>query len=196
MRARAWVWVGAVLGVACGGGDVGADGGMDARVAARDGGTAIDAGPRPDAGPTPTCEGLGGICGCVGGCAAGTRADPRSSLCPQPCDTCGGCSQECCLPEDAGAADAGALDACAELTWDTGAVLELGASCGATPDEGSRLCLTITVDDDGVVTSVEQGEGSDIEVDADALGCIEGMVVGRCVPSRAGSTREECAYGV
>lgn len=52
------------------------------------------------------CVDAGGVCGCAGSCATGFHpADPPLLTdCPQPCDTCGACSQECCLPD----ADAGA----------------------------------------------------------------------------------------
>jgi hypothetical protein len=50
------------------------------------------------------CVDAGGTCGCAGSCNEGyaVAPEPLRSQCPQPCAECGGCSQECCLPVDAG----------------------------------------------------------------------------------------------
>lgn len=76
-------------------------GAMDAARAdsgARDGAT-VDAPEGPSA-----CVIAGGVCGCAGGCSPGYHPAPAPLLdaCPQPCDGCGACSQQCCLPDDAG----------------------------------------------------------------------------------------------
>jgi len=60
------------------------------------------------------CVKAGGMCGCGGGgCQPGYHPAPRPLLddCPQPCPTCGGCSQQCCLKdEDAGSDASDAAD--------------------------------------------------------------------------------------
>ncbi len=182
-----------LLTLSCGGGsdsDAGRDTGMDASP------------PATDTGVVLSCEELGGTCGCVGSCAGGSTADPILARCPQPCAECGGCSQECCLPNDGGGADAhadaSATDAgCTELEWGLSTLVSLGASCGVTPTEGAQLCLQITVDADGIVTDIAEGPSSGITVDAAAQTCIEGMVLGMCVPLLAGRPPNElCAYGV
>lgn len=74
---------------------------------------AVDAPVGPSA-----CEAAGGMCGCAGGCAAGSHPAPAPLLdaCPQPCDGCGACGQQCCLPD----VDAGVPTGCG------------GATCAAT----------------------------------------------------------------
>ncbi len=51
--------------------------------------------------PGESCEKTGGMCGCAGSCNPGYHPATGTLLmaCPQPCDTCGACSQQCCLPD-------------------------------------------------------------------------------------------------
>ncbi len=87
----------------------GTDGGGGLDAARADGATPGDAGARDAAasdapeGPS-ACVMAGGTCGCAGGCAPGFHPAPAPLLdaCPQPCDGCGACGQQCCLPDDAG----------------------------------------------------------------------------------------------
>lgn len=55
-------------------------------------------------GATTSCADLGGQCQCAGGCETGFHSAGLVD-CPQPCDGCGACGQECCVPDvsDAGA---------------------------------------------------------------------------------------------
>jgi len=55
------------------------------------------------------CVQAGGMCGCAGGCNPGYHpaAPPLLDQCPQPCDLCGACSQQCCLPDADAGSDAG-----------------------------------------------------------------------------------------
>src|SRR5215208_4912984 len=59
------------------------------------------------------CSRGGGQCGCAGSCQPGFKPAPSPLLfaCPQPCDQCGACSMQCCVPEssepDAAANDGG-----------------------------------------------------------------------------------------
>ncbi len=65
--------------------------------------------------PGQGCVQAGGVCGCAGGCDPGYHLAPAplTNDCPQPCDTCGGCSQQCCLPNAAEAgSDAGGDGGC------------------------------------------------------------------------------------
>jgi hypothetical protein len=102
---------------------------------------------------TMECAGMGGMCTCAGGCPSGFHPAPAplyTSGCPQPCDTCGACSQGCCLPdEDAGPNDASPNDASSDVpmmscTTDDdcggtlgscccGECLVPGAACAGTP---------------------------------------------------------------
>ncbi|MCC7540340.1 MAG: hypothetical protein IT379_29255 [Deltaproteobacteria bacterium] len=81
---------------------------------------AID-GAAPDGAIGPSgCEAAGGTCGCAGGCGPGFHPAPAPLLdmCPQPCDTCGACSQQCCLPDEE--ADAGGPGPCGGATCTAG----------------------------------------------------------------------------
>src|SRR5205814_3668350 len=96
---------------------------------------------------------LGGTCQCAGGpCPAGTHAS--RGTCPQPCPTCGGCSESCCEP---GEVDAGTLpcgttkckssQVCVHGCTGTGGVpsalcTDVPQACGRTPTCG---CLPSTV---------------------------------------------------
>lgn len=173
------------------------DCGDDRRVTGADGGN-------QDAGPALTCADVGGTCGC-----AGTCADPHPdsySLCPQPCDGCGACSEECCVPDavdaggtgDAGGpADAGMDAGCSVVAWDPSTVLSVSASCGVTPGEGDSACLAIDVDGSGIITAANAGPSSTLSYDAAALDCVRGMLVGRCAPPLADMAGlEQCASGI
>lgn len=153
---------------------------------------------RADTGPSLTCEAIGGTCACAGSCDPGTHEDPASaSLCPQPCDDCGGCSMGCCVPDDAGM-DAGAdADAgCDVVAWSTSEVFRISGTCGPGVDEGTNLCLEITVSATGVITEAGAGPSSDQSPDATQATCIRTELVGRCVPSLAGQpANEQCAIG-
>lgn len=160
---------------------------------------------RPDTGPLDTgssltCEAVGGTCGCAGSCGRGTHEDPRSgSLCPQPCAACGGCSQVCCVPADAGVADAGPdVDAgCDVVEWSTTEVFRLSATCGPGVSEGTNLCLEITVSLAGEITEAGAGPSSDQSLDATQSTCVRAELLGRCVPSLAGQPpNEQCAIGI
>ncbi|MEZ4220057.1 MAG: hypothetical protein R3B13_03940 [Polyangiaceae bacterium] len=101
---RGWVLGAALLAVsACSSGSSGGSGGS--------GGQSGTGGGTGDAQvPGQGCAKAGGMCGCAGGCNPGYHPAPSPLLsdCPQPCDTCGGCSQECCLPDATdGGVDAG-----------------------------------------------------------------------------------------
>ncbi len=63
----------------------------------------------PPPGPN-TCVEAGGRCQCAGGCDRGflRGSFAEDNACPQPCPTCGGCSQWCCKPDPDAGSDADA----------------------------------------------------------------------------------------
>lgn len=63
---------------------------------------------RVDAPTGNACQEAGGQCGCAGGCPTGSRHgnSVEDNACPQPCPTCGACSQWCCIPEPSDPGDA------------------------------------------------------------------------------------------
>jgi len=104
----------------------------------------------------------------------------------------------CCVPDDAGV-DAGAdADAgCEVITWSTTEIYRVSLACGPGVDEGTNLCLEITVSATGEITEAVAGPSSDQSPDATQASCIRSELVGRCVPSLAGQpANEQCAIGV
>jgi hypothetical protein len=94
MDARILAAVVGIVGIAaCSSGDETGTGGS--------GGTAGTGGAAGSAGAggasSNDCVRSGGICECS--CGPGTAPDSaRANACPQPCPTCGRCSDQCCMP--------------------------------------------------------------------------------------------------
>ncbi|MBK7584773.1 MAG: hypothetical protein IPI67_31865 [Myxococcales bacterium] len=132
---------GAVACGSSGSGDTGSGGSSGAGgtgASSGAGGGAADA--QSDAPPPGEgCAKAGGTCGCAGGCGPGFHSAPGPLLydCPQPCDTCGACSQECCLPDVADAGSDGGCEGSFSCLCGTAVCVDGGWECqGSCADAG------------------------------------------------------------